>query len=290
MRIAALILLSHSFVFSLPTQNPRTLYSNKLNEHDPALKLPQWRGQLIMRRRDILLYLCAVFACNLGIMNNVNAASWVIDDGISEITPIYTMTHTYGQDFTFVRADFSYLTAKKTVKLQATGAISVNGVELKSEPGQSGTITYVGNIPLTEGKLTFKLVRSPTQMMEHSFELPILDVVAYPKSYRPHEPVRVPVRYVPSEVGTTVFNMVIHTSQRDFYFKSQIGSDYVEFLPIINVPLPAGTFEARIYRQQKTLLRDVSDANKTGWAGASNGRNFMIDVLGLTEQGPVVAR
>jgi hypothetical protein len=215
----------------------------------------------------------------MGIMNKSNAESWVIDDGISQITPIYTMTHTYDTDFTFVRADFWFWEAKKSVKLQATSAISVNGVELKGEPGLRGTITYVGKVPITEGKLTFKLIRSPNQTMEHSFELPALDILEYPKSYRPHEPVRVPAKYMASSVGTTSFGMVIHTPQRDFDLKGHIGNDYIEFRPIIKVPLPVGTFEAKIYRQQQTPLRDVLDATKTGWAVASNGRNFKMEIL-----------
>lgn len=232
-----------------------------------------------MKRRDICLYIGTALTGSLGVMKNSNAEAWVMDDGESEITPIYTMTHTDGRDFTFVRADFWFWEAKKSVKLSSTGSITVNGIELKGERDSKGTFSYVGNIPVTEGELTFKLVRNPSRTMAHSFDLPKLGILEYPANYRPHEPIRVPVKYVPPALGKTTFDMIMHTPQRAFDLVSRIQGDYLEFMPIIKLPLPAGTFEATIFKQHRTPLRDISDASKTGWAVASNGRNFKIEIL-----------
>ncbi|BBB65692.1 hypothetical protein UNDYM_1439 [Undibacterium sp. YM2] len=212
-------------------------------------------------------------------MKNSNAEAWVIDDGESEITPIYTMTHTDGQDFTFVRADFWFWDSKKSIKLAPTGSITVNGIELKGESGLRGTITYVGKVPLTEGELTFKLIRNAKQSMTHTFVLPTLNILEYPKSYKPHESIRVPVKHTLSALGKTTYDMIIRTPQREFDLTSQIQGDYLDFIPIIKLPLPVGIFEARIFKQHRTPLRDISDASKTGWAVASNGKNFKVEIL-----------
>ncbi|MFZ6680948.1 hypothetical protein [Undibacterium sp. Tian12W] len=232
-----------------------------------------------MKRRDIGIYIGMVLAGSLGIMSNSNAQSWVIDDAETEIMPIYTMTHTDGQEFTFVRAGFWFHETKKSVKLSSVGVITVNGIELKGEQGSTGTYSYVGNIPVTEGILTFKLVRNPNKTMEHSFKLPTLDILDYPKSYTPYETIKVLLKYAVPAVDTTTFNMYIRTPQRTLDLNSKIRSDYLEFSPIIKVPLPTGTFEAKIYKQERTPLKDISDASKIGWGVASNGRNFKIEIL-----------
>lgn len=216
---------------------------------------------------------------SLGIMRNSNAQSWVIDDTETEIMPVYVMTHTDGQDFTFVRADFWFPQTKKSVKLSSVGVITVNGIELKGERDSMGTYSYVGNIPVTEGILTFKLIRNPNKTMEHSFKLPTLDILDYPKSYTPHETIKVPLKYAVPAVDTTVFNMRIQTPQNVLNLNSKIRSDYLEFSPIIKVPLPVGTFDARIYKQERTPLKDISDASKIGWGVASKGHNFKIEIL-----------
>lgn len=232
-----------------------------------------------MKRRDISIYIGMALTGSLGVMRNSNAQSWVIDDAETEIMPVYVMTHTDGQDFTFVQADFWFPQTKKSVKLSSVGVITVNGIELKGERDSMGTYSYVGNIPVTEGILTFKLVRNQNKTMEHSFKLPALDILDYPKSYTPHETIKVPLKYAVPAVDTIIFNMRIQTPQNVLNLNSKIRSDYLEFSPIIKVPLPVGTFEARIYKQERTPLKDISDASKIGWGVASNGRNFKIEIL-----------
>jgi hypothetical protein len=241
------------------------------------LNRPELAMNNVMRRRGIYFRFTVFIVSCFVIINSSHAEAWVVDDGVSEITPVYVMTHTQGQSYTFVRADFWNWETKKSVKLQTNGSISVNGIELKAESGQRGSITYVGNIPISEGIFTFKLTRSAQKIMEHIFETPPLNISEFPKSYRPFDSLRVPVDYKPT-VGTTVYNMQIHFPQRNFDLTGNIKGTHIEFSPIIKVPLPSGTFEAAIYRQQRTPLRDISDATKTGWAVASNRKLFLIKV------------
>ncbi len=229
-----------------------------------------------MRRREICVYLGAIFAGGIGVMEKANAEAWVIEDGLSEMTPVYIMTHKHGEDFAFVRANFWYWEAKKSVKLITPGAISVNGVDLNAEITPGG-ISYVGNVPLFDGKFAFKLARLNHQSIEHIFELPSLDI-EIPKSYRPPEPVKVPIRYGSPAVVDDAFVMNIKFPEREFSLKGQIGIDEIDFFPIIKVPLPAGRFEANVFRQRRIPLKDISNATKTGWAVASNSRNFTIEV------------
>ncbi|MEI7614051.1 MAG: hypothetical protein WCK63_14210 [Betaproteobacteria bacterium] len=205
-----------------------------------------------------------------------NPETWVLDDGVTDITPVYVMTHSQENSFTFVRADFWFISAKKSVKLQESGSVSVNGVELRGEPSKG--YSYVGNIPVTEGKITFRVVRGEGQVLEHTFELPVLDILEFPKTYQPYEPIQVPVKYTAASVGETVINMNIEVPGRNFPFNSRIAPDHVLLNPIIKVPLPKGTFSAKIYRQHRTPLKEISNS-KTGWAVATNSRSFTIDIL-----------
>lgn len=230
-----------------------------------------------MKWRVRCLLLFAILAGSFS-TNGTAGYALVVDDGTQELTPVYITTHTQGQNFTFVRAAFWVWDAKQSVELPASGEISVNGFKLKKEFSQ-GSFSYVGDVPVTGGKVTFRLVRGNGAVMEHSFELPLLDIPEYPKTYMPYASLRVPVRYGPPTPGETVIAMDLETPHLWFPFESRAEGDNVEFTPILHLNLPSGTYPATICRQQTIPLRDLSNATSTGWVVSSDVREFMIEIV-----------
>lgn len=203
----------------------------------------------------------------------------VIDDGVTDITPVYVMTYTDGQPTVFVRANYYFFDAKKQVQLRVGGSIKVNGNLLKHDPQ---TLTsYIGNISMPSELLTFEFTRATGQVSRHSFALPKLEVVAYPTQYSGDGPVRVAVSpgAVRKGVMEDSYNMTIFgpTGESRFVGESE-GQSQLRFRSVQMSALPTGSYRARVYRQQRTALKDISDY-KTGWAVASHGHNFMIEVV-----------
>lgn len=202
----------------------------------------------------------------------------VVDDGDGEITPVYVMTYTEGRPTVFVRADFYIFNDKKQVKLRDDGAIKVNGISLEKDHKE--LISYIAEIPAAE-VLTFELMRSTGNVQHHSFALPDLHIVELPQQYAGVDPVR--VHLLPGQMGNGVMEdiylMTIYGRKGETRLKGERTSpSEVSFRSVQYSASPPGNYRARLFRQQRTPLKNISDS-KTGWAVATRGFNFMIEVV-----------
>lgn len=74
----------------------------------------------IDRRRSLVLLAGGLSGCTVRTTTSIHAQSRVVvDDGRSEITPVYVTTHNERQFSTFVRANFYFHDDQKQVKLHA---------------------------------------------------------------------------------------------------------------------------------------------------------------------------
>jgi hypothetical protein len=236
----------------------------------------------INRRKSLLLLAGGLSGCTAMTTTNSQAQSrMVVDDGVSEITPVYVMTHNESQSSTFVRADYYFYDAKKDVELRPGASIKVNGIELQRDPKES--VSYIGNIPMPHGLLTFEFARMPGRVIKHSFVLPELDIVEMPKIYRVGEMLAVAVnhRSPRSGVAKDTYGLDLRGHNGLYEFASEpAGLSRMVFRPILkNVGFPSGLFNAHLYRQQRTPLKDLSSDLQTGWAVASRSRDFKIEVV-----------
>jgi hypothetical protein len=236
-----------------------------------------------MNRHTCLLATAALLGCtNMTAVSE--AGNWIIDDGVMELTPEYTVQHVMGEPYSDVYAAFTHLPQKKLVRLRPGDTIAVNGHVLEgavAPRGQQGYY-YRARIPVTEGAVTFTLKRAPGQTMTHRFDLPVLGVSELPKEYRPYETVRVPVSYTepPAYVRDTydlliygpVLRFDLDSSTRkkenryEFDRLPDIQDQAIVFRHIIERAPPPGTYPASIYRQHRIVLSEMSNASRTGWA------------------------
>jgi hypothetical protein len=204
-------------------------------------------------------------------------ARMIVDDGVTAITPVYVMTYTNGRPTVFVRADYYFMDAKKQVQLRSDGSIKVNGIQLQRDPNE--LISYIGDIPVAE-LLTFEFTRTTGQVMRHSFALPELDIRELPKQYAGIDPIHAVVSAGPARKGVREdkFAMTIFGRKGETRFKGELkNKSELTFRSVQYSASPPGSYRADIYRQQRTALQDISD-QKSGWAVASRGHNFVIEV------------
>lgn len=233
-----------------------------------------------MNRRESLMALAGSAVSGLGAASASGCAAaqrldsrMVIDDGVTDITPVYVMTYTDGQATAFVRADYYSFDAKKQFQLRTDGSIKVNGVALERDSKE--LVSYIGNIPVTES-FTFEFTRQAGRVIKHSFALPQLEIVALPRDFSRLVPVLVAVKSGPAPVGVMEdkYNMTVFGRFGESRLSGQLtGVSELTFESTQYSASPPGRYRADIYRQQRTALKDISD-NKTGWAVASHGHNF----------------
>jgi len=235
----------------------------------------------INRRKSLLLLAGGLSGCTaMTTMSTQAQSKMVVDDGTSEITPVYVMTHNEGEFSTFVRADFYFYDDKKEVELRPDASIKVNGIELQRDPKE--LVSYIGRIPMPHGLLTFEFTRAPGKVIKHSFALPELDIVELPKTYRVGETLTVGVNHRSSRAGVMrdTYGLHLQSSSGRFPFTNGVADQArIVFKPILDVGFASGPSTARIYRQQRTPLRDLSSELQTGWAVASRSRDFTIEVV-----------
>jgi len=171
-----------------------------------------------INRRNTLLFLASgLYGCTAMVTNNSQAqAKLVVDDGVSEITPVYVMAHNENQSSVSVRANYYFFDAKERVELLPGAAIKVNGIELQRDP--KALVSYIGNIPMPHDLLTFEFTRTPEKLIKHSFALPEFDIVEFPSIYH---------------VGEKLTVAVNHRSPRPGVAKDIYGFNgtYLTFLP-----------------------------------------------------------
>lgn len=235
---------------------------------------------LVNRRDSLLLLASGLSGCAPMTANTQAQSRMVVDDGTSKITPVYVMTYLEGQPATFVRADYYYIDAKKQVQLRPEGSIKVNGIPLQRDPKE--LISYIAYTPLAPDLLTFEFTRSTGQVIKHSFALPELDIVELPKRYRAGEPLPMAINHRPPRAGVMrdSYSLSIYASSGRYPLDSKAASaNQVVFEAIHGqIRLPTESAQAHIFRQQRTPLKDISDALQTGWAVASRSRDFTIEI------------
>lgn len=239
--------------------------------------------QIINRRKSLLLLASGLVGCTA--MNPVASQSqsrMVVDDGVSDIMPVYVMTYTEGQSHTFVRANFYFPIAKQQVELAAGASIRVNGIDLRRDP--KAVTSYIGSIPMLSDLLNFDFARSPEHVIKHSFALPELDIVKFPSTYSVGNKCVVDVthRVPPPEVISDTYGLEFEDKDKGPYpmIVDQIEASRVVFRPIAQaLGYPQGPVNVYLYRQQRTSLKGVSKDVQSGWAVASKTREFRVTVV-----------
>jgi hypothetical protein len=245
-----------------------------------------------MKHRLFIVLVASLLGC-VNITAIADPNNWIIDDGVMELTPEYTIQHIQGKAYSDVYAAFTFIPQKKLVQLRASDAITVNDHTLQGTADAQGYY-YKARIPVTEGTFTVTLTRAPGQTMTHSFELPILRIRELPNAYRPYEMLRVPVQYVAppqyvkdgydlSIYGQLLrFDLVSTTRKKDNRYQfdrlPDIQDGAIVFKHITERAPQPGVYPAAIYRQQRIVLSEMSDASRTGWATLTNTQPFTIVV------------
>ncbi|SFP82649.1 hypothetical protein SAMN05443579_1162 [Variovorax sp. PDC80] len=205
----------------------------------------------------------------------------VVDDSTSEITPVYVATHNEAHSSVFVRADFYFHDIGKDVELLPGASINVNGIELQRDPKEP--VSYIGNVPMLNGPLTFEFARTPGRVVKHSIVLPELEIVELPRSYRKGGTltVRAEPRPPRAEVSRDVYRMAIHAGSIYYPFDRKLTTERgIVFDPIHKkIEIPVGYAKADIFRQQRTPLKNLSSELQSGWVVASRSRDFEIEVI-----------
>ena len=234
----------------------------------------------INRRNTLLSLASGLCGCTTMIENIQAQPKMVVDDGVSEITPVYVMTHNESQSSTFVRANYYFYDAKERVELRPGAFIKVNGIALQRDP--KALVSYIGDIPMPHDLLTFEFTRTPKKVIKHSFALPELDIVEFPSRYRVGDRLTVAVnnRSPRPGVAKDIYALDIRGDHGGYDFVSEpAGPPSMTFRPLIrNLKFPSGFYKAHFFRQQRTPLKDLSSDLRTGWAVASSSKDFKIQV------------
>lgn len=236
--------------------------------------------QSINRRKSLLLLASGLVGCTA--MNPVASqgqSKMVVDDGVSDIMPVYVMKYTEGQSHTFVRANVYFPIAKQQVELAAEASIRVNGVDPRRDP--KTMTSYIGSIPMLSDLLTFEFARSPEHVIKHTFALP--EIVEFPSTYSVGKKCMVKVNHqLPRpEVISDTYGLEFEDKDKGPYpmIVDQIEASRVVFRPIAQaLGYPQGPVNVYLYRQQRTSLKGVSKDVQSGWAVASKTREFRVTV------------
>lgn len=227
-------------------------------------------------------------------MTTANANNWILDDGVMELMPEYTIQHIHGNAYSDVYAAFTFIPDKKLVRLRPSDSVTVNGHAFQGLQNAQG-FYYQARIPTTVGSFTLAVSRAGRPAMSHTFQMPELGFNEVPKVYTPYEILRVPVNYVvpPDYVGSDRYDFSIFGSLLRFDLVSttrkkdnkyvidrlpDIQDGAIVFRHIIEKVPKAGVYKAKIFRQQRFVLNDMSSASRTGWANLSHSMDFMIEV------------
>lgn len=216
---------------------------------------------------------------NSAAMASDQPKTWAVDDGMTDITPSYTMTHTEGESFTFVRATFFYWQAKQYVELNSAGSITVNGELLTGISEKPGAYSYTGKVVVSpSGTYRFDLARTAEKKLSHTFALPSLKLVEYPLKINRNAAIQARLAAGATLGPDENLTLQILVPQNEFGMPGTAIGDLVTFKNIKGIMLPTGKFNSEIYSQVKTPLRNISDAFSTGWATASYSKKFMVEI------------
>ena len=232
-----------------------------------------------MKRRDLCVFISAEIALSSSAMSSTRPTTWALDDGATDITPSYTITHTEGESFTFVRATFFYWQAKKFVELNPSGSIAVNGELLTGISERSDAYSYTRKVAVSpNGAYHFDLVRTAEKKFSHTFSLPLLKLVEYPLKINRNAMIKARLAAGATLSSGETLHLQILIPQNEFGMPGTVVDNLVTFENIKGIMLPTGKFNAEIYSQVKTPLRDISDAFATGWATASYSKKFTMEI------------
>jgi len=247
----------------------------------------------MQRKQFLSALLTGSLLGRFGAATAADTSNWIMDDGVMELMPEYTIQHIQGQPHSDVYAAFTSVLHKKLVRLRAGDSITVNGQLFQGLDHTRGYY-YKARIPVTEGTFTLTLTRASNPTMTHNFELPILGILELPKVYQPYEPLRVPVKYIepPNYIRDSYscpiygpalrFDLASTTRKKDNRYQfdrlPDIQDGAIVFRHIIERAPQPGFYPAEIFRQHHVALNELSNASRTGWATLSNTQPFTIEV------------
>ena len=240
-------------------------------------------GSSEMNRRQGLLKmvggvagLAGLGGCAVGTSNT--DARVVMDDGVSDLTSAYSISHTLGESTVFARASFYYWNARQEVRLRDDGSVNVGGMQLERDP--KALISYIGRPPYMKQPYTVIVTRMPGRVVSYRFDLPRLQVSTLPTRYSGDGALSVNVSLGEPADGLVRdrFGMAISAPTGEFRLaQSGVSSAQLSLDPIQRVPLPVGTYRAVISRVQRISLSKIS-AEKTGWCALATSQEFLIDI------------
>ncbi|MCA4903724.1 MAG: hypothetical protein INH10_13875 [Rhodocyclaceae bacterium] len=221
--------------------------------------------------------------------------TWILDDGLVELTAEYQIQYEQGQTTAQAIAAFHYSPSKKLIRLRSPASIGVNGKALAEIHGRQGQYFYRAQVTSDDGAYNFVLDRGSGPPMQHRLELPALGLDEVPSLYRPYEPLLVKVNYVePADhVVRDTYTLAIYGPALRFDLTSRtwrkenryqfdrlpdIRDGAIVFRHITERAPPPGVYSAVIFRQHHVALSKISDAIPRGWATLSNARPFKIAV------------
>lgn len=203
-----------------------------------------------------------------------------LDDGTSELTPAYVVTHTSGRPTMFVRANYFFWDQNRDVELLPEARITVNGHPLSRDPNSSTSM--IADVP-ARPEIEYELVRRVGQEpVQHLLELPYLQIDHMSLPYREGGLFRMSMRAGP-KTGPGVIedsvNMTIFGPRGETRLSRAESSTWPDLTMVPNQrsSLPPGDYNARIYRQQRVSLNRISKS-RTGWAVISHGFEFVLPV------------
>lgn len=218
-----------------------------------------------------------------------SSGNWIMDDGVMELTPEYTIQHIQGVPHSGVYAAFNSIPNKKLVRLREGDTLTVNGQALQGMENKNGYY-YETGIAVTEGNFTLTLKRKSRPDMTHTFELPELGIPELPKVYVRNQVLRVPIQYVEPPkyindhytISIDKFALVSTTRKKDNRYQfdrlPDIQGNEIVFRSILHSGQVPGKYSAQIYRQHHVVFGEMSSASRTGWATLSNTIPFILEV------------
>ncbi len=206
----------------------------------------------------------------------------VLDDGTSELTPAYVVTHTSGRPTMFVRADYFLWDRNRDVELLPEARVTVNGHPLRMDANPADFPSYVADVP-ARPEIEYELVRRVGQEpVQHLLELPYLQIDHMTLPYREGGSFRVSMRAGPKTgpgVIEDIVGMLVLGPVGETQLRRADGSAWPDLIlvPYQRSSLPPGDYNARIYRQQRVSLNRISKS-RSGWAVISHIAEFVLPV------------
>jgi hypothetical protein len=210
-----------------------------------------------------------------GPMPTKASTNTVIDNNSIVVAPHGLVNYDLGEKTARVKMGFHSNEQRKIVKLNPSGKVIVNGIELlvNQEEDLNG---YTALVPIHDGVLYFEIRRSATAVTRFNVVLPLYKVIEFPKQYIYPDLLKFriekPFPNLDYKLIENDFSMGIKSERLEIYSfvqkpnNTSQGLDF-EMKPIRTTPIvvPVKTAIANIFRYQRVGLADLTKDYSSGW-------------------------